>query len=82
MTNTIPESRIGIIIELLQVYLIPGTDNPYSWKVLPEKKYLFSKNISDYSISVYKELYGEISILFEIISVETIRARTDSEDII
>jgi hypothetical protein len=29
------------------------------------KEYLFLKNISDYSISALKELYQEVSLLFE-----------------
>jgi hypothetical protein len=37
------------------------------WKVLPEKKHLFLKNISDYSIRVYKELYKGISVAFKAI---------------
>ena len=82
VANTIPESRIDIIIELLQVCLIPGTNNPYSWKVLPEKKYLFSKNINDYSISAYKELYREISVLFKAIPIKTTRTRTSLKDVV
>ncbi len=54
-----------ILIELLQVRLITGTNNPYTWKVLPEKKHLFSKNLSDYSIGAYKELCEGISVAFE-----------------
>jgi hypothetical protein len=81
VANTTPESRIGIAIEPSQVRLIPGADDPYSWKVLPEKKYLFSKNMSDHSISAYKELYGEIGVLFEAVPVKTTRAGTGSEDV-
>jgi hypothetical protein len=32
---------------------------------LPEKRHLFSKNISDHSIGAYKKLYKGISIVFE-----------------
>ena len=64
---------MGIVIELLQVRLIPGPDNPYIWKVLPEKEELFLriflKNISDYSISAYKELYKGVGIMFKAIQV-------------
>jgi hypothetical protein len=49
---------------------------------LPEKKYLYSKNISDYSIGAYKELYGGISVLFEAIPVIIIRTGTGLENII
>ena len=81
ITNTTPESRIGITIEPSQVRLIPGADDPYSWKVLPEKKYLFSKHMSDHSISAYKELCGGIGFSFEAVPVETTRTGTGSEDI-
>jgi hypothetical protein len=79
LANTTPESRIGIEIEPSQVRLIPRPDDPYTWKVLPEKKYLFSKNISDHSISAYKELCGEIGVLFEAVPVVARQARTGSE---
>jgi hypothetical protein len=36
---------------------------------LPEKRHLFSKNISDYLIRAYKELYKGISITFKAIPV-------------
>ena len=64
---------MGIVIELLQVRLIPGPDNPYIWKVLPEKEELFSriflKNISNYSIGAYKELCERVGIIFEAVQV-------------
>jgi hypothetical protein len=81
VANTTSESRIGIAIEPSQVRLIPSADDPYSWKVLPEKKYLFSKNLSDHSISAYKELCGEIGVLFEAVPVETTRSGTGSEGV-
>jgi len=56
---------VGISIEPSQVRLITGTDDRYTWKVLPEKKHLFSKNISDHSIGAYKELCEGISVAFE-----------------
>ena len=56
---------MGISIEPSQVRLITGTDDRYTWKVLPEKKHLFSKNISDHSIGAYKELCEGISVAFE-----------------
>jgi hypothetical protein len=42
---------------------------------LPEKKHLFSKNISNYLIRAYKELYKGISIVFKAVSV-SIATRT------
>jgi hypothetical protein len=82
LANTTSESRIGISIEPSQVRLTPGPGDLYSWKVLPEKKYLFSKNISDHSIGAYKELCGGIGVLFEAIPVTIARTGTGSEDII
>jgi hypothetical protein len=75
-----PESKISIAIKPSQVRLILSADDPYSWKVLPEKKYLFSKNISDHLINAYKELCGEIGVLFEAVPVKTTQT-TGSEDV-
>ena len=73
MTNPSTESRLGIIIEPSQVRLIPGPDDPYIWKVLPEKGELFSKifskNISDHSIGAYKELCEGVGTTFEAVQV-------------
>jgi hypothetical protein len=41
------------------------------WKPLPEKKYLFSKNISDHSVGAYKELCEGIDKTFEVIATST-----------
>ena len=62
---------MGIVIEPSQVHFILSLNNPYNWKVLPEKEELFLriflKNISNYSISAYKELYKGVSIIFKAI---------------
>ena len=68
---------MGISIEPSQVRLITGTDDPYRWKVLPEKKHLFSKNISDHSIGAYKELCEGISVAFEVVPASIV-TRTGS----
>jgi hypothetical protein len=81
LTNITLESRIGITIDPSQVRLIPGADDPYSWKVLPEKRHLFSKNLSDHSISAYKELCGEIGAAFEAVPVETTRPAISAENV-
>lgn len=73
MTNASTGSKLGIIIEPSQVRLIPGPDDPYIWKVLPEKGELFSrifsKNISDHSIGAYKELCEGVGKTFEAVRV-------------
>ncbi|KAH8799666.1 hypothetical protein F5884DRAFT_863276 [Xylogone sp. PMI_703] len=76
------QSRTGIVVEPLRVRLVPGPDDLYRWKVLPEKRYLFSKNMSDHSINAYKELCREIGICFEAVPVETAKIETGSEDIV
>jgi len=78
MTNIILESRIGVSIELSQVRLALGPDDPYSWKVLPEKKHLFLKNISDYSTGVYKELYKGVGVLFEAIATKPTGTKSEN----
>ncbi|KAF1964846.1 hypothetical protein BU23DRAFT_630329 [Bimuria novae-zelandiae CBS 107.79] len=61
------QSRLGIVVEPAQVRLLPSPDNPYAWRFLPEKKHLFSKNISDHSINAYKELCDGVGKTFEAI---------------
>lgn len=68
---------MGIVIEPSQVRLVTGADDLYTWKVLPQKKHLFSKNISDHSIGAYKELCEGIDSAFEAVPVTTkTRARS------
>lgn len=63
------ENRLGIKIEPSQVRLITRADDPYTWKVLPEKRHLFLKNISDHSIGAYKELCKGIGVAFEAVPI-------------
>ncbi|KAH6665233.1 hypothetical protein B0J14DRAFT_660920 [Halenospora varia] len=63
--------KVGILIEPSQVRLVTGADDLYTWKVLPQKKHLFSKNISDHSIGAYKELCEGIDSAFEAVPVTT-----------
>jgi hypothetical protein len=65
LANTLLESRLGITIEPSQVRLIPRTDDLYCWKVLSEKQYLFSKNLSEHSTGAYKELWSGVGVTFE-----------------
>lgn len=46
---------------------MPGIDDLYCWKFLPEKQHLFSKNMSDHSTGAYKELWKGVGITFEAI---------------
>ncbi|KAH7418686.1 hypothetical protein BKA64DRAFT_654991, partial [Cadophora sp. MPI-SDFR-AT-0126] len=65
------QEKVGILIEPSQVRLVTGADDLYTWKVLPQKKHLFSKNISDHSIGAYKELCEGIDSAFEAVPVAT-----------
>ncbi len=58
-------TKLGILVKPAEVRLITSTDDPYNWRILPEKQYLFKKYLSKYSIGVYRELCREVGILFE-----------------
>ncbi|KPM41098.1 hypothetical protein AK830_g5497 [Neonectria ditissima] len=68
-------STLGMTLKPSQVRLHPTRDDPYQWRVLPEKQYLFEKNLSDYSVGVYKELHDGIGVSFR-----AIRAAPTSPD--
>lgn len=51
VTNTSKDRRLEIVIETSQVRLKTNANDPYTWEKLDEKKHLFSKNLSDLSIS-------------------------------
>ena len=73
LTNSSEESRLDIIVKPSQVRLNPNANNPYKWKFLSEKKELFSsifsKNISNHSISAYRELCEGVRVTFKAVSV-------------
>jgi hypothetical protein len=79
LLNNTSEKKVGIVIEPSQVRLVTGADDLYTWKVLPQKKHLFSKNISDHSIGAYKELCEGIDSAFEAVPVTT-KTRARSAD--
>ncbi|KAI9767656.1 MAG: hypothetical protein M1840_005527 [Geoglossum simile] len=58
-------NNLGIPIEPMQVRLITGVDDSYTWKVLPEKTHLFEKHLSKHSIGAYMELCRGVGISFE-----------------
>lgn len=49
------------------VRLIPGPDDPYKWVFLPEKQYLFRKNLSKHSIRAYVDLYNAVGVSMEVV---------------
>lgn len=48
------------MIEASQVRLKTNTDDPYTWEKMDEKEHLFSKNLSDLSISQLKDLCNSV----------------------
>jgi hypothetical protein len=56
-------------IEPSQVRLVPTINDPYRWKYPPRLQKLFTKNMSDQSIGVYKILCREIEVKKSIIAV-------------
>jgi hypothetical protein len=57
--------NLGVNLEPGQVRLQPTRGDPYSWKAVEGKEYLFQKNFSDHSIGAYKELYNGVGVIFE-----------------
>ena len=58
-------TNLGISIEPAEVRLITRAGDPYTWRILPEKQYLFEKHLSKHSIGAYRELCQEVGISFE-----------------
>lgn len=56
-----------MVISPADVRLLPTLDDPYEWKILPEKKHLFSKHMSKHSKGAYQELIREAGSSFEAI---------------
>ena len=59
------DSNLGIVVELAQVRLLPDLQDSYSWSVLPERKHLFTKQLSKHSVGAYMELCREVGKSFE-----------------
>ena len=55
--------------------LLPDARDGYIWKVLPEKQYLFAKQLSKLSVGAYMELCREIGKSFEAIVSPTYNPR-------
>jgi hypothetical protein len=60
-------TKLGISIEPAEVRLIPSANDPYIWRILPEKQHLFKKHLSKHSIGKDGELYREVGMIFEAI---------------
>jgi len=60
-------TKLGISIEPADVRLITHSDDPYTWRTLPQKQHLFKKHLSKHSIGAYRELYRGVGESFEAI---------------
>ena len=64
-TLTCKGTKLGVTVEPEQVRLIPTADDPYAWRIVPEKEHLFrkeilNKHLSKHSIGAYRHLYRAI----------------------
>lgn len=61
--------KLGVAVEPLDIRLKPRASDPYAWKVLPGQELFFSgvftKNLSEHSISTYRRLCKEVGKKFE-----------------
>lgn len=58
-------TNLGISIQPAEVRLITRADDPYTWRILPEKQYLFQKHLSKQSVGAYREICREVGKSFE-----------------
>ncbi|KAH8708388.1 hypothetical protein GQ44DRAFT_830806 [Phaeosphaeriaceae sp. PMI808] len=69
------QSTLGINVKPSEVRLSPSPNDPYAWKILPEKRRFFSeiftKNLSQHSINAYKTLCEGVGISFEAVYAST-----------
>jgi len=63
--------KLGITIEPGEVRLITTADDLYAWRSLPEKIYLFNKQMSKHSVGAYRELCREVGVSFEAVLTPT-----------
>lgn len=62
---------LGILIEPAQIRLKPDPQDGYLWSVLPERRHLFTKQLSKHSVGAYMELYREVGKSFEAVAQTT-----------
>ena len=74
------ECTLGISIEPAQVRLLPDPQDGYVWRFLPEKKHLFTKQLSKLSVGVYMELSREVGKSFEAVASSAADSKSIVED--
>lgn len=66
------EDRLGILVPPAEVRLIPKPEDPYRWRYLPEKSYLFKKNLSKHTLMGYRDIHASANVSFEAVHVDQI----------
>lgn len=65
-------TRLGIAVQPAEVRLKPSPDSAYRWMIVQGKEHLlahlFSKSISEHSVSAYKELCAGVGKVFEAVA--------------
>jgi hypothetical protein len=78
--NVSEESTLGIKVKPSDVRLNPGPNDPYTWKVLPERRgvfsEIFSKNLSQQSVNGYRTLCEGVGVAFEAVFVSSNETNT------
>ncbi|KAF1352954.1 hypothetical protein EJ07DRAFT_158957 [Lizonia empirigonia] len=59
------EQQLDFRINPLEVRLITGPDEPYTWSYMPDKAHLFPKHLSKHTMVACVELYAEVGKTFE-----------------
>lgn len=60
---------------------MPDTGDGYTWAVVPEKKYLFTKQLSKHSVRAYMELCRSVDVSFEALKEPMIGEREASRNV-
>ena len=74
------DSTLGTGVEPAQVRLLPDLQDTYSWSVLPERKHLFTKQLSKHSVGAYMELCREVGKSFEAVVPASVTKESIDEE--
>lgn len=66
--NPATESRLGLLIDPVEVRLIPHHSDPYTWSYMPQRRHLFRKQISKHNLGAYREMCTEVGRSFEAVA--------------
>ncbi|KAL6716974.1 hypothetical protein ACLMJK_004887 [Lecanora helva] len=72
-------SQLGIDIPPAEVRMRPRKEDGYRWSVLPQKEYLFEKNLSKLSTGMYTQIIQGIGVFFEALPKEHSTVEANNE---